>query len=70
MRARIVLLSAIAVAAATPGLASDLDALLTKVEAAYGGTEAIERLASYRAEGKTTSQMLETTGDFSREYRF
>lgn len=62
------LLMAVAVVA-TPGWASELDEVLAGVVTAYGGTEAVDRLVSYRIEGTTRSQMLGATGELVREYR-
>lgn len=62
------LLMAVAVVA-TPGWAGELDEVLAGIVAAYGGTEAVQRLDSYRIEGTTRSQMLGATGTLAREYR-
>lgn len=69
MKGRIVGALIAAAMLTTPGSAADLGDLLSRVEKTYGGSEAVQKIGSYRVEGRTQSRMHNATGELVREYR-
>ncbi|MBI5444970.1 MAG: hypothetical protein HY900_27640 [Deltaproteobacteria bacterium] len=69
MSALLVLLTTLLVAGAIPARASEPSDLVDRVVEAYGGTAALERLGTFRAEGEIQATIQGTAGTFRRDYQ-